>query len=167
MGSHRTPLSAPRPPRRPIGACQARCGERHPLPQQDRRPMAEATQKLSTLADRLRPLSGVERAWGMGGGARRVECFASKKSDKAATPSYAIIDSQSVKTVLPSEERGIDGGKKVKGRKRHIVVDTLGNLIQVIVHAAHAPSQCRGPNPRTARIEELQWRSDPAAQRLT
>ena len=47
------------------------------------------------------------------------------------------MDSQSVKTVSASEQRGIDGGKKVKGRKRHIVVDTLGNLIQVIVHAAN------------------------------
>ena len=42
-----------------------------------------------------------------------------------------------MKTILPSEERGFDGGKKTKGRKRHIVVDTLGNLIQVIVHAAN------------------------------
>ncbi len=42
-----------------------------------------------------------------------------------------------MKTVLPSTQRGFDGGKKTKGRKRHIVVDTLGNLIQVIVHAAN------------------------------
>ena len=42
-----------------------------------------------------------------------------------------------MKTTFASEERGFDGGKKTKGRKRHIVVDTLGNLIQVIVHAAN------------------------------
>ncbi len=47
------------------------------------------------------------------------------------------MDSQSVKTVSASEQRGIDGGKKVKGRKRHIVVDTLSNLIHVIVRAAN------------------------------
>ncbi|WP_367025868.1 IS5 family transposase [Methylococcus sp. ANG] len=47
------------------------------------------------------------------------------------------IDSQSVKTQYDSEERGIDGGKKVKGRKRHIVVDVLGNLLHVQVHAAN------------------------------
>ena len=52
-------------------------------------------------------------------------------------PSYGLIDSQSVKTCSASEERGFDGGKKIKGRKRHIVVDTMGNLIQVIVHAAN------------------------------
>ena len=42
-----------------------------------------------------------------------------------------------VKTVYASEERGIDGNKKIKGRKRHIVVDILGNLMQVKVHAAN------------------------------
>ncbi|WP_430232145.1 transposase [Nitrosomonas communis] len=36
-----------------------------------------------------------------------------------------------------SDFRGFDGGKKTKGRKRHIVVDTLGHLIQVVVHAAN------------------------------
>ena len=48
-----------------------------------------------------------------------------------------MIDSQSVKTSGASEGRGFDGGKKTKGRKRHIVVDTMGNLVQVIVHAAN------------------------------
>ena len=48
-----------------------------------------------------------------------------------------MIDSQSVTPISASEARGIDGGKKTKGRKRHIVVDTLGQLIQVVVHAAN------------------------------
>lgn len=48
-------------------------------------------------------------------------------------PTYGIIDSQSVKTTGPSTGRGIDGGKK-KGRKRHIVTDTQGNLWHVKVH---------------------------------
>ncbi|WP_323743922.1 transposase [Streptococcus sp. Marseille-Q5986] len=59
------------------------------------------------------------------------------KAGRAAPPTYAIIDSQSVKTTDAAEERGIDGGKKVKGRKRHILVDTMGNLLDVVVHAAH------------------------------
>jgi putative transposase len=60
-----------------------------------------------------------------------------KQDDRDETPSYGIIDSQSVKTVYASENRGIDGNKKIKGRKRHIVVDSQGHLLHVIVHAAN------------------------------
>jgi putative transposase len=60
-----------------------------------------------------------------------------KKAGRNVNPSYAIIDAQSVKTQYASEERGIDGGKKVKGHKRHIVVDIMGCLLHVLVHAAN------------------------------
>jgi putative transposase len=53
------------------------------------------------------------------------------------TPRVACIDSQSVKTAYGGEEVGTDGGKKVRGRKRHIAVDTMGLLLAVVVTAAN------------------------------
>lgn len=53
------------------------------------------------------------------------------------SPSFAIIDSQSVKTSAEARERvGFDAGKKTKGRKRHILVDTLGLILKAEVHSA-------------------------------
>jgi len=60
-----------------------------------------------------------------------------RQEGRKTSPSAAVIDSQTVKTTEVGGERGYDAGKKVNGRKRHLVVDTLGLILAVVVHAAN------------------------------
>jgi len=59
------------------------------------------------------------------------------KQMREATPSAACVDSQTIKTTEMGGQHGYDGAKKINGRKRHIVVDTLGLLLAVVVTAGN------------------------------
>jgi len=82
---------------------------------------------LCPLASQRRLGATQSRLGRQGAGAQR----------KKKAPTAAIIDSQSVKMASQPGERGFDAGKKVMGRKRHLLVDTLGLILGVVVHPAN------------------------------
>lgn len=59
-----------------------------------------------------------------------------RRQGRAPTPSAGSVDSQSVKTATQGTDKGYDGGKKINGRKRHLLVDTLGLILRVLVTPA-------------------------------
>jgi putative transposase len=84
-----------------------------------------------------------------------------KQEKRKEEPSGAVVDSQSVKTTEVGGDVGFDGGKNVKGRKRHIVVDTLGLLLVVVVTAASFPEANSAPllgpklEGKSARLKKI------------
>lgn len=74
---------------------------------------------------------------------------------RAAAPTAGIIDSQSVKTTESGGPRGYDAGKKTKGRKRHIVTDTDGNLLGLVTHGADVQDRDGAPRRHRTGLREL------------
>jgi transposase len=72
----------------------------------------------------------------------RLRLWVRVSQNREPSPSQAIMDSQTVETgTMVSKDVGFDSGKKIKGRKRHIIVDTLGLLIVVVITAADVSEQ--------------------------
>lgn len=76
---------------------------------------------------------------------------------REASPTAGVIDSQSVKTTESGGVRGYDAGKKTKGRKRHIVTDTLGLLIGLLIHGADVQDRDGAPNVLKTIRHRFPW----------
>ena len=100
--------------------------------------MALLAARVSAALDRAGLFLRLARRWHLA--ARINACLVARARQalgRRATPSAGIIDSQSVPTTESGGPRGVDAGKRIKGRKRHIVTDTEGFLLALRVHEAN------------------------------
>ena len=118
------------------GKSAARDHRWHPLYSKDRRGLAHDAQRLASLEDLLSLLPAVVQTWSLGTNPQCDPRPGPHGGWKKKAPTAAILDSQSVRTASQPGLRGFDAGKKITGRKRHVLVDTLGFILGLKVTQA-------------------------------
>ena len=124
--------------------------------------MAHDTKGLRSLGERVLLLQQVEERGIIEELLDKLRSKVRIMAGRKESPSLGIIDSRSVKTSHHVDsDRGLDGNKKIKGRKQHIIVDTQGNLMAIAVHEANVHDSKGAPKvienlsfkfPRLAKI---------------
>src|SRR5215510_2762995 len=101
-----------------------------------RLPMTLSAVGFSAMANRLLLVPAPERDGTWERVNHTLVMAARQRGGRDASPTAAIIDSQSVKATEAAGPRGYDAGKKIMGCKRHILTDTEGHLLSAVVHEA-------------------------------
>ena len=114
----------------------ARCCGSDAVSVAHRRAVAAAAARFSHPLDGAALFLCVARRGGVENRQFSVVAKTRERAGREASPSAGVIDSQSAKTTESGGPRGYDAGKKINGRKRHIITDTLGHLVAAKVHAA-------------------------------
>ena len=125
------------PKGRPAASGQAVDRQRADVLRPQRMPVADAASRIRALAYGASLLSPLAARWDAAKDSRRPPPTGASAGWSTAHPLRRDHRQPVGQDRGKRGARGYDAAKKIKGRKRHIVVDTLGNLIQVIVHAAN------------------------------